>query len=53
MQIPLINLKKQYETIKDLADEKILEVLHSAQYIMGQNVKEFPFYRHPHILITV
>ena len=41
MQIPLINLKKQYETIKDLADEKILEVLHSAQYIMGQNVKEF------------
>lgn len=41
MQIPLINLKKQYETIKDFADEKILEVLHSAQYIMGQNVKNF------------
>ena len=41
MQIPLINLKKQYDTIKETADEKILEVLHSAQYIMGQNVKEF------------
>lgn len=41
MQIPLINLKKQYDTIKERADEKILQVLHSAQYIMGQNVKEF------------
>ncbi len=41
MQIPLINLKKQYETIKDKTDEQILEVLHSTQYIMGRNVKEF------------
>jgi dTDP-4-amino-4,6-dideoxygalactose transaminase len=41
MQIPLINLKKQYETIKEKADNKIFEVLHSVQYIMGQNVKEF------------
>ena len=41
MQIPLINLKKQYETIKDSADYNILEVLYLAQYIMGQNVREF------------
>lgn len=41
MQIPLINLKKQYDTVKETADKKVLEVLHSAQYIMGQNVKEF------------
>lgn len=41
MQIPLINLKKQYQTIKKEADIKVLEVLSSAQYIMGNNVKEF------------
>ena len=41
MQIPLINLKRQYDNKKETADDKILEVLHSAQYIMGQNVKEF------------
>jgi len=41
MQIPLINLKKQYESIKDELDEKVLEVLSSAQYIMGENVKNF------------
>lgn len=41
MHIPLINLKKQYDTIKETADDKILEVLYSSKYIMGQNVKEF------------
>ncbi len=41
MQIPLINLKKQYETIKEEADKKVLEVLSGAQYIMGTDVKEF------------
>ena len=41
MQIPLINLKKQYETIKEETDKKVLEVLSGAQYIMGSNVKEF------------
>lgn len=41
MQIPLINLKKQYETIKEETDKKVLEVLSSAQYIMGENVKGF------------
>jgi len=41
LQIPLMNLKKQYATIKEEADKKVLEVLSSAQYIMGENVKEF------------
>jgi dTDP-4-amino-4,6-dideoxygalactose transaminase len=41
MQIPLINLKKQYESIRNELDEKVLEVLSSAQYIMGENVKNF------------
>lgn len=41
MQIPLINLKKQYETIKENVDKQVSEVLSSAQYIMGPNVKEF------------
>ncbi|MDK2920215.1 MAG: hypothetical protein PWQ37_2948 [Candidatus Petromonas sp.] len=41
MQIPLIDLRKQYETIRNKADRKILEVLSSAKYIMGENVKQF------------
>ena len=41
MNIPLIDLTRQYETIKDTADNEIFKVLYSAQYIMGQNVKEF------------
>lgn len=41
MQIPLINLKKQYETIKSEADRKILNIFSSANYIMGENVKSF------------
>ena len=36
-----MNLKKQYATIKEEIDNKVLEVLYSAQYIMGENVKEF------------
>ena len=39
--IPLMNLKKQYASIAKDADEAVLDVLHSAQYIMGKNVKEF------------
>lgn len=39
--IPLMNLKKQYASIAEKADEAVLDVLHSAQYIMGKNVKEF------------
>ena len=41
LKIQLINLKKQYETIKEESDKKVLEILSSAQYIMGKNVKEF------------
>ena len=36
-----MNLKKQYASIKEEADKKVLEVLSAAQYIMGENVKEF------------
>lgn len=39
--IPLINLTKQYEAIKTDCDKKVLDVLSSANYIMGENVKEF------------
>jgi dTDP-4-amino-4,6-dideoxygalactose transaminase len=41
MQIPLINLRKQYETIKSETDDKVLNVLSFASYIMGENVKAF------------
>lgn len=41
MQIPLINLKRQYETIRSEADNKVLSVLSSANFIMGDNVKTF------------
>lgn len=41
MNISLIDLKRQYQTIKEGADKKVLEILSSAQYIMGENVKEF------------
>ncbi len=41
MQIPLINLKAQYASVKDNAERKMLEVLSNAQYIMGSNVKSF------------
>lgn len=39
MQIPLINLKKQYEIIKSEVDSGVLNVLSSASFIMGENVK--------------
>ena len=41
MQIPLINLKKQYETLKGEIEQQVLQVLPEGQYIMGSNVKEF------------
>lgn len=41
MKIALIDLKRQYETIREEADAQILEVLHSANYIMGNHVKAF------------
>lgn len=41
MHIPLIDLKKQYETIRNEVDNGVLSVLSSANYIMGENVKLF------------
>lgn len=40
-KIPLMNLTRQYQNIKDNINEKVLEVLSSGQYIMGENVKSF------------
>lgn len=41
MKISLIDLKRQYATIKEESDKAVLDVLSSAQYIMGDNVKQF------------
>lgn len=41
MNISLIDLKRQYKTIKDESDKAVLDVLSNAQYIMGENVKSF------------
>lgn len=41
MKIQLIDLKRQYSTIKEKADNACLEILNDAQYIMGENVKSF------------
>ena len=41
MEISLIDLKRQYASIQEEADKAVLDVLHGAQYIMGENVKEF------------
>lgn len=41
MKISLIDLKRQYETIKNESDKAVLDVLSSAQYIMSDNVKQF------------
>jgi dTDP-4-amino-4,6-dideoxygalactose transaminase len=41
LQIPLINLKKQYERIKNDISKNVLEILSSANYIMGKNVTAF------------
>lgn len=40
MKIPLLNLKRQYESIQDEIKSSINEVLDSAHYINGTNVKE-------------
>lgn len=39
--IPLLDLKKQYESIKGEIDEAVLGVLASGQYVLGPNVKAF------------
>lgn len=39
--IPLMNIERQYETIKKELDEVTIGVLSSGKYIIGENVKEF------------
>ena len=41
MNIPLIDLKAQYNSISEDLDRVTKEVLSSASYIMGKNVTEF------------
>lgn len=39
--IPLMNLNRQYKSLEKELDETALRVLHSGQYIMGEEVVEF------------
>lgn len=41
MEIPLLDLKKQYEDIKEEVQAAINEVLNSTRYIMGEQVEKF------------
>ena len=41
MEIPLVDLKRQYLSIKNEIDRAIEEVLNSGRFIMGENVKSF------------
>lgn len=41
MKIPLVDLKRQYLSIKEEVDEKIKEVLESTSFILGHNVEAF------------
>lgn len=39
--IPVMNVQRQYESLKEKLDEAALEVLHSGGYILGPKVLEF------------
>lgn len=41
MNIPLLNLKRQYKDIEEEVNSNVLECFKNAQYIMGENVKQF------------
>ena len=41
MEIPLVDLRRQYHQIKDEVDEKIREVLESGRFVLGDNVEAF------------
>jgi dTDP-4-amino-4,6-dideoxygalactose transaminase len=41
MNIPLVNLKVQYDSIKEEVDEAIHRVISSGQFILGPEVKAF------------
>ena len=40
MKIPIINSKRQYETIAQKAEAAVLDVMRSGSYILGANNKE-------------
>lgn len=39
--IPIMNINRQYESIKNELDEAVLEVLRDGQYILGKRVEDF------------
>ncbi len=39
--IPVMNVSRQYDSIKTELDSKVLEILHSGQYILGKTVEDF------------
>ncbi len=39
--IPMLDLKLQYETLRDEIDAAVTSVLHDGQYVMGPNVSQF------------
>ena len=41
MRVPFLDLKRQYESIKQEIDDAIQRVLDSQQFILGQEVEEF------------
>ena len=41
MNIPLVDLKAQYDSIKDELDDAIHRVVQSGQFILGSEVKAF------------
>ncbi|HHS50772.1 MAG TPA: DegT/DnrJ/EryC1/StrS family aminotransferase [candidate division Zixibacteria bacterium] len=41
MSVPLLDLKRQYEMIRDEVEREVLAVLRSGYYILGPNVKAF------------
>jgi len=41
MKIPLVDLRRQYQSLKSEIDSAITSVLESGQFILGENVREF------------
>ncbi len=48
MNIPLVDLQKQYQSIKDEVEPKVLKVLSQGDFILGQ--EEVNLKNHLHIL---